>query len=299
MTKFRVSTSEVSTFLTCKQRWMYAHHPSYNLEPRTLGKALYRGIIGHEALEIYYKTNMDGNNHEKGVEASNAFIVKKALEETMKGDSEKALMISSLGVLVNSYYEETKWLWNTYNITGVEQIVTAPLPGVNDIEFAGRIDLGLEINSGPNKGEAVPWDHKFTYNFWSEKALKMNPQISNYIWSYREMGVRSRRGIINMLRYRNDAVESFDQKEVPSTSSLRNTFINNHVVAAQQIVELKHKDKVTTLDGITRSSSKFNCEYCPFIDLCHTEANGQDSSTMIKASFRPNSYGYDNELDVT
>jgi hypothetical protein len=295
---FRVSTSEVATFLTCKQRWMYAHHPSYNLEPRTLGIALTRGLIGHGALELYYKSIFDGNLEADSIEVAQGYIASEALKAMKLGDSEKALMISSLGLILNDYYKENLWVLRDYNILGVENLVYAPLPGAEDIEFAGRIDLMLEIKSGKKKGETVPWDHKFTYNFWSEKALKMNAQISNYVWCVREMGRRSRHGIISMSRYRENAQENFKQEEVETNSTMRNNFVKNHVVAAKQIVELKHKPKVGLDEGITRSTSKFNCEYCPFVDLCYTEASGQDSSTMVKASFRKNSYGYDNVLDV-
>lgn len=295
--RFRVSTSEVATYLTCKQRWMYAHHPSYNLEPRTLGEALTRGIVGHEALEIYYKTLVE-KSESKAKEASQDFITKSALGAMKLGDHKKSLMIASLGLVLTEYYTDAKYLLDEYNILGVENSIITPLPGCDDIEFAGRVDLTLGVKSGPNKGEVVPYDHKFTYNFWSENPLKLNPQINNYIWAFRELGKRSRRGIINMLRYRETAVDKFKQEPVPSNSDLRRTFIKNHVVAAKQIVELKLKPTVSLEEGITRSSSKFNCEYCPFATLCYTEATGQDSTTMVKASFRKNSYGYDNELDV-
>jgi hypothetical protein len=296
--KFRVSTSEVATFLTCKQRWMYAHHPSYNLEPRTLGLALTRGIVGHAALETYYSAIKNGKSHEEAMDASQQYIVKTALTEMQTGDSEKANMITSLGILLQDYYVANKWMLDTYEILGVENLVTAPLPGSNEIEFAGRIDLMLGIPSGPNRGEVIPWDHKFTYNFWPEIAIKMNAQISNYVWVIREMGKRARKGILNMSRYRENAQEKFKQEEVPTQNNLRNTFILNHVEAAKVIVDLKHKPKVGLKDGVTRSTSKFNCEYCPFANLCYTEAQGLDSGLMIKASYRPNSYGYDNELDV-
>jgi len=295
--RFRVSTSEVATYLTCKQRWMYAHHPSYNLEPRTLGEALTRGIVGHEALEIYYKTLVE-KSESKAKEASQDFITKSALGAMKLGDHKKSLMIASLGLVLTEYYTDAKYLLDEYNILGVENSIITPLPGCDDIEFAGRVDLTLGVKSGPNKGEVVPYDHKFTYNFWSENPLKLNPQINNYIWAFRELGNRSRRGIINMLRYRETAVDKFKQEPVPSNSDLRKAFIKNHVVAAKQIVELKLKPTVSLEEGITRSSSKFNCEYCPFATLCYTEATGQDSTTMVKASFRKNSYGYDNELDV-
>lgn len=295
--RFRVSTSEVATYLTCKQRWMYAHHPSYNLEPRTLGEALTRGIVGHEALEIYYKTLVE-KSESKAKEASQDFITKSALGAMKLGDHKKSLMIASLGLVLTEYYTDAKYLLDEYNILGVENSIITPLPGCDDIEFAGRVDLTLGVKSGPNKGEVVPYDHKFTYNFWSENPLKLNPQINNYIWAFRELGKRSRRGIINMLRYRETAVDKFKQEPVPSNSDLRKAFIKNHVVAAKQIVELKLKPTVSLEEGITRSSSKFNCEYCPFATLCYTEATGQDSTTMVKASFRKNSYGYDNELDV-
>lgn len=298
MTKYRVSTSEVSTFLTCKQRWMYAHHPSYNLEPRTLGEALSRGVIGHEALEKYYKAVKDGPSEAAARKLTQDYVVSEALKNLTVGDAAKAEMLTSLGVIVTEYFEQAKYLLKEYNIGGVESLITAPLPGCDEIEFAGRVDVALEVKSGPYKGEIVPYDHKFCYNFWSDIPLLMNPQINNYVWAFREKGYRSRKGIINMLRHRDNAQERFKQHEVVTNSDLRGTFIMNHVQAAKQIVELKKHPKVGLDEGVTRSSSKFNCEYCPFARLCYTEASGEDSSTMVKAEFRKNSYGYDSELDV-
>jgi hypothetical protein len=34
------------------------------------------------------------------------------------------------------------------------------------------------------------------------------------------------------------------------------------------------------------------------VDLCYTEVSGLDSSAMVAANYRSNSYGYDSELDV-
>lgn len=299
MTKtFNVSTSEVATFLTCKQRWMYAHHPSYNLEPRTLGIALTRGVVGHGALEVFYKTLMLGKSYTDAIATANGWIGKKILEAIQIGDAPKADMIRGLSVVLQDYYSETKWLLSEYKILGVENLVSSPLPGSSDIIFVGRVDLMLEKIRGTDRGEVLPWDHKFSYNFWSENSLKMNPQISNYVWAILEMGMRSRKGIVSMLRYRENAVDSFKQEEVSTNATMRKTFIYNHLKAAEQIVELKLKPELDIEDGITRSASKFNCEYCPFVDLCYTEASGLESTTMRKARFRKNSYGYDNVLDV-
>jgi hypothetical protein len=277
---------------------MYAHHPSYHLEPRTLGIALSRGLIGHKALEIYYKAILNGKLEAEAVKATEDFLQTRTLREIRIGDGDKAKMITDLIPIIQKYFVESQWVLKRFNILGVENLVYAPLPDEPDIEFAGRIDLMLEEKRGLTKGQVLPWDHKFTYNFWSAKALKMNAQISNYVWAARAMGMHSRGGIINMVRYRTDAIESFRQEEVPTTSVVRKEFIANHTVAARQIVDLKLQDKVGLEQGITRSTSKFNCEYCPFVDLCYTELTGQDVTVMLKANFRPNSYGYDNVLDV-
>ena len=293
---YKVSTSEVATYLTCAQRWMYAHHPSYNLEPRTLGIALSRGLVGHKALEIYYQSIFDGNTEQSSRESVQEYIIKEALKAMQMSDSEKSLMISTLGVLVGDYFDENMDLLKQYNIIGVEHLVTASL--TDEIYFAGRVDLALEEKSGPYRGYVVPYDHKFTYNFWPDTAIKMNAQISNYIWAYLSNGYRSRKGVLNMLRHRDNSQQKFKQFEVPTNTEMRNTFIKNHVVAAQRIVELKKKPTVGMPDGVTRSTSKFNCEYCPFVNLCYTEACGLDSKTMVEASYRPNSYGYDSVLDI-
>lgn len=293
---FKVSTSEVSTYLTCKQRWMYAHHPSYNLEPRTLGISLSRGLVGHKALEIYYSSIHMGNLESDSRQAAQDYLMKEAMQAMALSDGKKSLMIGSLGLILSDYFNEASYILDQYNILGVEHLIVAPL--TDEISFAGRVDLALEEKSGPYRGYIVPFDHKFTYNFWPEWPIKMNAQLSNYIWGYLVNGHRSRRGIINQLRYRENAQEQFTQVEVTTNSEMRATLIYNHRVAAESIVELKKKPTVDVMDGVTRSVSKFNCEYCPFAELCHTELTGKDSSTMIKASYRPNSYGYDSVLDI-
>lgn len=290
-----VSTSEVATFLTCKQRWMYAHHPSYNLEPRTLGIALTRGVVGHGALEVFYKAIMDGKSYTDAIPVAQNYLVRQSMQAMSVGDVDKITMITELMALFEDYFQEHKWLLQKFNIFGVENLVKAPLPEAPHVNFVGRIDLTLEEKK---TGELVPWDHKFTYNFWSEKSIRINVQLPNYIWALNQMGHRSSRGILGMNRYRKDALERFKPEEVSTNATMRNTFIKNHTIAAVEIVNLKGKSTVDIEDGITRSSSKFNCEYCPFVELCYTEASGQDSTVMRKANFRKNSYGYDSVLDV-
>lgn len=293
---YNVSTSEVSTYLTCKQRWMYAHHPSYNLEPRTLGIALSRGLVGHKALEVYYGSIHKGNLESDSRQAALDYLTKEALKAMALSDGAKALMISSLGLILQKYFDETAYILDKYNILGVEHLIIVKL--TDEINFAGRVDVALEEKKGPYKGYIVPFDHKFSYNFWPDMPIKMNAQISNYIWGYIADGYRSREGIINQLRYRENAIDQFKQSPVPTNTPMRETLIQNHIVAAEEIVTLKKKPTVGIPDKVTRSVSKFNCEYCPFAELCHTELTGKDSSNMVKASYRKNSYGYDSVLDI-
>lgn len=296
MTSTNVSTSEVATFTTCKQRWKYAHHPSYNLEPATLGVALTRGVVGHEALEIYYRAIMHGDSHEKASSEAEQFLIKRTLNEVQVGDAEKAKMLSYTAVLVKQYFQDNLHLLKEYKVVGVEEVFIFPL--TSTINFAGRVDVVFESRFGNYKGERFPFDHKFCYNFWSENSIKLNAQIPNYVAALRMNGFHSRKGFINMLRYRENAVDKFLQEEVPTNSTLRSTFLDNHTKVAEEIVELKKLPTVSLEDGITRSVSKFNCEYCPFAELCIAEASGKDVTLKIKANYKPNSYGYDSELDI-
>lgn len=294
---FRVSTSEVNTFLTCKQRWMYAHHPSYNLEPRTLGIALTRGIVGHKALELYYEMISHNEPHADAVDVVQEYIMGQFHKEVAYGDGEKSIMLMELLALLKNYLEESRWLLDRYDILGVEHLVTAPLPGVEDIDFAGRIDVVFGIKS---RNEAIPFDHKLCYNFWSDNSLRMNPQLSNYAWALSQIGYNSNKGIMNMVRYRENAIDKFKQEEVSVKPTVQGMFIQNHTVAAIDIVELKKKPEIGIQNGVTRSASKFNCEYCPFNELCYTESQGGNSKNVIAAHYRPNSYGYvDSELDIS
>jgi hypothetical protein len=292
----RVSTSEVATYLTCKRRWMYAHHPSYGLEPRSLGVALTRGFVGHQALEIYYKALMNSESYEDAEKAAIDFVISKSLNALTMSDGEKTKMFAELGNLLKAYFLHTRGFLNDYEIVGVEKLVIVPLPQ-SEIEFAGRIDLVLRIRNGPKAGYVIPEDHKFTYDFWSKSEVKMHPQLPNYDWALREMGYRVLEGRMNFLRYRENAVEKFAKDPKPTTKVIRENFIRDHLFAAEEITALKMLPDVS--ETVTRSASRFNCRYCPFIDLCYTELQGLDSSGMKEGLYRPNSYGYvDSELDI-
>lgn len=273
---------------------MYAHHPSYHLEPRTLGLALSRGVFGHKILEEFYEDLRLGSNYSDAVEKSLTNLASRAALEVTIGDSEKGKMYVALGDTMKQYFAETDKMLGNYEIVGVEHLLITPLPN-SDINFAGKVDLLLKISNGPYAGYVEPWDHKFTYDFWSEQALDLNPQISNYTWAIEQLGMKVKQGVINMVRYRDNAIEKFKQYPVTAKKIIQRTFIEDHKEAAEEIVELKTKP----VERLKRSASKFNCQYCIFATLCNAQLNGVDTTLMQKANFRPNSYGYDSELDVT
>ena len=53
-----ISNSEVSTWLSCRNKYRYAF--DLDLEPKKRSDPLTRGTIGHDALDVYYKTLQAG-----------------------------------------------------------------------------------------------------------------------------------------------------------------------------------------------------------------------------------------------
>jgi hypothetical protein len=68
----RISNSEVSTWLTCQQRYYYEF--DLKLAPIHNTEALSRGILGHEILAHYYIARKSGHAHEDCVAMARSFL---------------------------------------------------------------------------------------------------------------------------------------------------------------------------------------------------------------------------------
>jgi hypothetical protein len=291
--KMPVSGSEVSTYLLCQRKALYSFHPEYNLEPKTLGPALARGIAGHKALELFYSDVKENEDWDTAAHTSINNLLGQSMKCITDGDTAKAEMISHLATVLNNYYERFNDL-KVFEILGVEELVEGDLPDSPNASFIGRVDLTIKLKGGKYKGETSPFDHKFVYNFWPDGAFAVNAQMPNYVWGVRNTYTNAvvKRAWVNQLRHRKDAVEVFNRRDIEPTRMEVAELIDNHSRAATQWVKIKRMTGEDARKTVLRNPAKFNCEYCPFTRLCRNELIGEDVELMKKTEFKPNSYGY-------
>lgn len=298
----RVSNSEALSVGTCEAKWMYAFHPKYKLEPNYQSTALMRGLIGHEALEKFFKHllnfangNYTGEVLEKAKESATSFLIEEIVTASKSEDFSRVDVITELVPIITEYFKSStlsKFL-DKIEILGVEvgfEVQVAP-----DYMLPGRIDLLVRYKKGQWAGEIVPVDNKFVYNFWSEDDFRMNSQMPTYIYALRQLYPNDviKRSVINQLRHRVNATERFAMTPVESTKIEVTNVIANHLRFMGRIDNLKSDSDPDSL--VTRSLSKYTCGNCGFKLLCKSDLNERNSKDLIKMEYRPNTYGYNGE----
>lgn len=283
------SNSQVMTLLTCETQWKYAHHPAYNYEPRTLGPALTRGLIGHKALEFYYSEIFNGAEREATAKATVNRLMERSLE--FMSDPDKSQMYLDLAGLLRQYFDFYDDEFGYLGILGVEILLEIPR-----WDFVGRADV---VFRDKRTGKIVPYDHKFVYNFWPEVAVQINAQLPNYILALRHMfpGEVIDHAIANEIRHRGDAVDRFERVSITPTDIEMMNIIDNHRKGAARIERYKAMSREEIDVEALRTMTKFNCEYCHFWLLCKNQLQKNDTELLEVMSFASNSYGYEDKND--
>lgn len=278
----KISNSEVGTYLKCERRHYYAH--GLNLMPKRYGTSLTRGIIGHEALEKFYRGQIDGLSLAEAKEAMNAVIVQHIVEGT------DPIMLGSLATLLEEYTDKYGFL-DSFKPIAVEE--TMGMPIAEDIEYAMRFDLLAEMRTGMFAGEIVLIDHKFVYNFWDQDALMLNAQGPKYIATMRANDIPVKRMMVNQLRWRevkSNPVRFQREWITPVAAEIKNV-LREQSMASVQIAE-RLKDLTEYGDTALRTMDNMTCKNCSFAMLCRVELIGEDPTLLIETDFQPNTYGY-------
>lgn len=295
---YLVSNSEASNFLACQQKHFYAH--ILNIEPKNMSLSLSRGNIGHECLALGYE-HVRLYGHETW-EAARELVtgnVDRYIILQMQGPSHPAKqanidMLMNLKVLLDRYWtyaENDPW-----DILAVEQQYTMDL--FDQYGYTMRLDLLVQINAGPRKGEIWIVDHKFIYDFYNERVLTSNAQIPKYLATVRaETGLVIKGGILNELRHRMKKGPMTDEELfrreplMPNATKIRN-IMREQIKASEQVIE-RHNLPVDEAEAMAiRALGTMECKNCSFFDLCMTQLEGNSGKLMIETEFQPNSYGY-------
>lgn len=279
-----VSNSEIQTFLSCQRKHYWAFRKC--LAPdKPNSKALTRGIVGHEALETYYRGKKENAPHEYCVSAA-LEVIDNSIEEYE--DLQKDLsQLRDVLVRYFDFYENEPW-----KVLEVErQYETMWETGLH---YGMQLDLLVEVTAGRDKGQIHLVDHKFVYDFWSDRELSMNPQVNKYLRTLVDNGVPVRKGILNQVRYRklkDPKPDSLFRRDVVVTMrSEMDRYMNEAYRVASVIKYLSELTEAEHFAETLMRIDKETCGKCAYQPLCKLTMQGQDTRLTERTLYTRNKY---------
>lgn len=300
-----VSNTEVQNAYNCEFAWAVGFHPEWNYQLRDMGVARTRGIIGHEALEIFYRGLKETEDYDKSADEALTHIQNLRIEEAKAGDfkdPERFKMLNYLYNVLQRYFDFYQDDIEDWEILDVEAFFASEQEGETDFYLPSRLDLVIYQRSGKFAGETSPVDHKFTNDFWQPWKLKINSQLPLYIMALRAARFAGkpkpvvRRAIVNQIRTRDlknpSTYDLFRRDFQPYTSEKIRKVFENHMKSAVHLAHLKRLPLDEALEIVRASVGSMACQYCDFKDFCDATLEGKDTSNVVMATLKKNEYGY-------
>lgn len=289
-----VSNTEVTMKGSCGRQHYYRF--GLDIEPvfSNLGPAIARGLIGHAALDTYYVALQQGLSHDDAVQESWDTLNEKLAWVVMNWpeDIDLIKIISKLKHLLTGYFR--LYRGDTFKVHAVEKFFRAPI--TPDAEYGMRLDLLVEMTSGQYRGDFIVVDHKFVYNFKTQKELTMDGQLSKYVKTVRDNGYVVTKGMFNQLRYRElrePTVDDLYKRTIVKATKVKTENIwKEQRKSTIEISKIKKLPLAEWSEAATRNLSPFVCKYCHFVSLCNLELEEEDITTELQTNFQPNTYGY-------
>lgn len=278
-----VSHSEAESFLTCELRHYYAFVDK--LEKIDKGTALFRGIVGHNAFEVFF------NARKKKMAWNNAInlMIEFLSQELMKAEGKQVEVIGQLAIIMPGFLEHFKGRIESWEVIAVEETYRIEF---QDFTYPFTVDYYVKEKTG----EFAVFDSKFTYDFYKPQIIQLLPQLPKYAGGLRVLGYPVDKGYYSFIRYRNlndpNGNNTYAMYPVDlDRNRVKNAF-GEQLRTALKIAELKTLTPEVHKEHIERTASKRTCEYCPFLDICVTEQFGRDSTLLRKTEYQTSTYGY-------
>jgi hypothetical protein len=293
-----ISNTQVSMKNLCDK----AHHfrfvrDSHGYEPKKFPIPIYRGILGHSALEQYYLQLKDGKPVEECRDAALSVLdneIRIISTETPE-EFELIKIVIQLRQLIEAYAEVYRK--EPFRVLEVEQEYQTSVGLREDIKYGLKLDLLVEMTSGQYRGDLVVVDHKFVYNFKTTLDIEMDAQLPKYIYTLRQNGYTVTKGMFNQVRTRglkNPGPEDLYRREWLKSSKAEVSQIWDE----QSITAARIADDINWSRTSIRTLSLLVCRSCMFQGPCKAELNGDDVTQMLEANYQKSSYGYSDLSDA-
>lgn len=270
------SHSEVETFLTCERRHYYSY--GMKLQSNVTGKALYRGIMGHVGLDVFYNELKNGTDYD---DAAN-IAIDAAIAEGKKFESyESNITDLEVELLLAGHFDHWEAVDRDIEVLATEYKIRVPISNGNVMTIV--VDL---ITREPGVG-IVATDHKFTYDFFNPESVDLNPQLVKYMAGLRMANIPVARVQYNEIRTRDTKENRADpnlryQRTAfkPTNARIART-MQEHIAVADQIASYKALPLADWGDRVARVANKQVCQGCSYTDICINELNGWGAENIV------------------
>lgn len=300
-----VSNTEASNHDACELAWGFGFHPDMNYQLREMGLARKKGIIGHEALEVFYGGLKEERDYDECAQEALNHIQGLRVKELMAGDFADLDTLNLLNWLygtLQKYFDHYRSDVDDWEILGVESFYAQEQPDEVDFYLPSRLDLVVYWKRGEFAGEVSPVDHKFNYDFWNDWKFRLNSQMPLYILALKAARFAGkpkpvvRRVVVNQIRTRQMKTMGPEDlfrrgNHAYDSERLQNVF-RNHMKKAVRIAYLKRLPWDEAKDELTAALGSMACQYCDFKDICDITFQGGDPSNVIEATLKKSEYGY-------
>lgn len=279
-----ISNSEAKSFLDCERKHYYSFREA--LKPGRHGKALTRGIVGHEALEAYYAAKRDGQPKRDCLGFAQEILDNNI--DTYPEFSKELIQLKSILEKYVEYYWDEPW-----KILEVESSYSMLLDN-STVEYGMRLDLLVEVTAGREKGQIQIVDHKYVYDFFTDREKQMNSQLLKYILTLRDNGIDVRKAVLNQIRYRQfkspNPEMMFRRDPIVATTTEMQNFFAQYGQVANRIERLYRLDMPEHKRQTTMHIDKTTCGSCAFQPLCKLYLEGQDEERTKRVLYNHNEY---------
>lgn len=286
-----ISNSELNAWQECQRKYYYGYDLKLELLDKSKGPAIRTGIIGHAALEVYFKHLQENEG-----DFENARLLALSSLAMTASEAKDLLTAECANTCIRvlaQYFDHFEDTRPNARVLGVESFQTIDL--VDDFSYGMTADLILQ--DGPF---VFCIDHKFTYNFWNQTKIdtKGAAQIVKYFFVLKRNGIPVDKVMLNEIRYRERKSAPYTREEMfredrwTPTQDEQINLMGEQIRTSRQIIEHRKLPLEERSKNVLRSLGSAACEYCDFSQLCLAELRGEDIESDIEAYYKPREYDY-------
>lgn len=271
-----ISHTEITAYNSCTLQHYYMY--TLGLGPREKAVNLYRGIVGHKALEAYYRRMMDGFPVDECRDISLDVVMKEIehLAETTPWEMDKLAELNRVAARLEVYAEVYRK--EPFEVLAVEEVFVSELYGDNYLGCV--LDLLVKYTQGKYTGELAVIDHKFTYNFKTLEELKLDSQLPKYKKALQKLGYPVNHIVFNQIRTRDLKNARPDDLFRRSEHMASDTAVDTIWEEQKKTVQLIEEDRPPV-----RALAPMVCKGCWFKDPCTASLDGLDTTLILRAQY--------------